>query len=91
MYSKDEARRLLYGGGYEGENQCTAQFERAIVHGIKPNRWRLRALARMHWRNYAGLNFGSLEKSRAVDPHQFFAGQNSMTKGGYEYLERNFK
>ena len=49
------------------------------------------ALARMHWRNYAGLNFGSLEKSRAVDPHQFFAGQNSMTKGGYEYLERNFK
>ena len=32
MYSKDEARRLLYGGGYEGENQCTVQFERAIVH-----------------------------------------------------------
>ena len=32
MYSKEEARRLLYGGGYEGENQCTAQFERAIVH-----------------------------------------------------------
>ena len=31
------------------------------------------------------------EKPGAVDPHQFFAGQNSMTKGGYEYLERNFK